>query len=443
MSLLSPPLPLRRLCAGLAVATVALGLPPAGAQISPPAGRNGDYIVAIVNQELVTAAEIERRLEQVRANAARGGGTLPPDPQLRQRIVEMLIEERVLVTHARELGARIDEPELDRAVASVAQQNQVTLAQLRERLRADGVDFARFRDEVRDQLRVERVREREVMQSIRVSDAEVDAFLAERNRAAPVELNLAQILVPVPEGADEARVAELRAQAEQALARVQAGEPFATVAREVSQDANRERGGEIGLRTADRLPDVFVAQVQGLATGAVAPAVLRTGAGFHVLKVVERREAALNRVTQTRARHILLRLSPQLEEAAAEARLAGFKREIEAGTARFEDLARANSQDGSAAQGGELGWASPGQFVPEFEQAMDALPINGLSDPVVSRFGVHLLQVLERRDVQIDQRQLREQARNVLRERKFEGAYNEWLADLRARAYVEMREPPS
>lgn len=348
----------------------------------------------------------------------------------------------MLVTHARDMGMRIDDVELDRAVAGVAAQNQISMAQLRDRLRQEGIEFSRFRDQVRDQLRVERVREREVLQSIRVSDAEIDEFLASQQRARPVELNLAQILIPVPEGSDEATVARIRGQAEQALARVQGGEGFAGVARELSQDANRERGGEIGLRPAARLPDVFVAHVQGVASGGVASSLLRSGAGFHILKVLERRDGGTVQETQTRARHILLRVSDQLDEAAASARLAQFKADIQAGRARFEDLARDNSQDGSAAQGGELGWASPGQFVPEFEQAMTALPIGGISDPVVSRFGVHLIQVEERRTVAIDQRQLREQARNVLRERKFQSAYDTWVDDLRARAYVEMREPP-
>ena len=407
-----------------------------------PSSRTGDYIVAIVNQELVTAAEVERRLAQIRANAARSGARLPPEAQVRERVVETLIEERVLVTHARDSGSRVDEPELDRAVASIAQQNQVTLAQLRERLRADGVDYARFREDVRDQLRVERVREREVLGLIRVTDAEIDAFLDAQRRERPVELNLAQVLIRVPEGASDAALAERRAVAERALARVKAGEAFDLVAREMSEDDNRARGGEIGLRPADRLPDLFVTGVDGLRSGEVAPTLLRSGAGFHVLKVVERRDGSSATVTQTRARHILLRPSAQLDEAAATARLAGFKQQIASGAARFEDLARDNSQDGSAAQGGELGWAVPGQFVPEFEEAMNALPINGLSDPVVSRFGVHLLQVLERRSVEVDPRQRREQARNVLRERKFQSAYDDWVRDLRARAYVEMREPP-
>jgi peptidyl-prolyl cis-trans isomerase SurA len=404
--------------------------------------RAGDYIVAVVNQELVTAGEVQQRLAQVRAEAARSGAKLPPDPELRRQVVEALIEERVLVTYARDSGIKIDEAELDRAVANVAQQNRITMAQLRERLKSEGLDYTRFRNSVRDQLMVERTREREVQSRIKVSDAEIDAFLDKQRGQSPVELNIAQVLVTVPEGASVEEVARRRALAEQAQARVKNGEPFDAVAKALSEDGNKERGGEIGLKPADRLPDAFVAQVRDLKPGEVAPTLLRSGAGFHLLKLLERRDASSPTVTQTHARHILLRPGPQLSQEAAITRLGDFKRDIESGKATFEALARANSEDGSAPRGGDLGWTAPGSLVPEFEQAMNALPPGGISDPVVTRFGVHLIQVVERREVTIDAKQLREQARNILREQKFETAYNDWLRDLRARAYVEMREPP-
>jgi peptidyl-prolyl cis-trans isomerase SurA len=196
------------------------------------------------------------------------------------------------------------------------------------------------------------------------------------------------------------------------------------------------------MRPADRLPDVFVEAVRPLKAGEVAPGLLRSGAGFHILKLLERSEAGALSITQTRARHILLRPSPQLSQEAAGRRLVEFKRQIGSGARSFEQLARDNSEDGSAPQGGDLGWVSPGSFVPEFEEAMSALPIGGISDPVVSRFGLHLIQVVERRKVALDAKQQREQARAALREQKFEEAYAEWVRDLRARAYVEMREPP-
>lgn len=406
--------------------------------------RPGDYIVAIVNSELVTAGEVQSRVQRVQQEAARNRSRLPPEDELRKQVVEGLINERVQVTYARESGVRVDNADIDRAMANIAAQNQMTPQQLRERLRTEGMDYARFRDGLRDQITLERVREREVNGRIQVSDLEIDAFLDQQRARAGVsaQYNIAQILVTVPEGAGEDVVAERRARAESALARVQGGEPFAQVARAMSEDGNRANGGEIGMRPADRLPDVFVAAVRPLDAGAVSPTLLRTGAGFHVIKLVAKQEAGSFSITQTRARHILLRSSPQVSQAAALQRLAELKRQIQAGTLSFEQAARDNSEDGSAAQGGDLGWVSPGAFVPEFEAAMNPLPIGGMSDPFVSRFGAHIVQVTDRRTATLDPKQQREQARNALREQRFEEAYKDWERELRARAYVEMREAP-
>ena len=409
-----------------------------------PAPRSGDYIVAVVNQELVTNGELQTRMARIRADAARSKTALPPDDELRRQVLEVLIEERAQVGNARESGQRVDEAELDRAVANVAQQNQTTPAELRARLAQQGLDYGAFRNSVRDQLLMERVREREVNGRITVSDAEIDALLDRRRAAAgaSAEYNVAQILVGVPDGASIAAVAERQARAEAARARVAAGEAFEQVARELSEDANKAQGGVIGMRPADRLPDVFVEVVRSMKAGEVAPALLRTGAGFHVIKLVERRDAGAFGVQQTHARHVLLRPSAQLPQEAAAQRLQDFKRQILSGAKTFEQVARENSEDASAAAGGDLGWTSPGNFVPEFEEAMNALPLGGISDPVVSRFGLHLIQVLERRQTTLDVKQQREQARNILREQKFDAAFNEWIRDLRARAYVELRDAP-
>jgi peptidyl-prolyl cis-trans isomerase SurA len=415
-----------------------------GCAALPAFAQGGDYIVAVVNQELVTAAELQQRLARVRDEAARSRTQLPPAAALRQQVLDSLIDERVLVTNARESGTRIEDTELDRAVANVATQNQLTMPQLRERLRREGIDYARFRENVKEQMMVERVREREVTSRIKISDAEVDALIEQRRVASGIapELNIAQILVVVPEAAPAAVVAQRHERALAALRRVRGGEDFAAVAREVSEDGNRAQGGEIGSRPANRLPDLFVQAVQSLKPGEIAPELLRSGAGFHVLKLVDRKEGNPFTTQQTRARHILLRLSAELTAEAANRRLAQFKREIQSGSRTFEALAAANSEDASAAQGGDLGWASPGQFVPEFEEAIAELPVGGLSDPFATRFGVHIVQVVERREVALDRKQQREQARNILRERKFEEAYLEWLRDLRGRAYIEMRDPP-
>lgn len=406
--------------------------------------RPGDYIVAVINQELVTAVEVDLRMRRLREEAARTGARLPPPDELRKQVVDDLIEERVILTFSRESGGRVDEAELNRAVQAVAAQNQLTVDKLRERLKADGIDYQRFRQNLADQMLVERTREREVYPRIRITDADVDRLLDQQRSTAQVEatVNVAQILVTVPEGAAESVVAERRARAEAALARVRGGADFSAVAREVSEDANRQQGGEIGPRPLSRLPDLFVEAIKALRPGDVSPTIVRSGAGFHVLKLLAKDESGPFKVTQTRARHILLRPTEQLKVEQAQALLAEYRRRVESGQRTFEDLARNFSEDGSAAQGGDLGWTTPGMLVPEFEAAMNRLPLNGLSAPVVSRFGVHLIQVLERRQVDVDPKQAREQARNALREQRFDGAYTDWVRDLRARAYIELREPP-
>ena len=237
-------------------------------------------------------------------------------------------------------------------------------------------------------------------------------------------------------------VAERRARAEAALARVRAGEDFAKVATELSEDGRREAGGEIGLKPADRLPDLFVESVKALKPGQFTAQPVRSGAGFHVPKLIEQREGDAFKISQTHARHILVRISDREQTDSAVRRMADLRRQIDSGSRRFEVVAREVSEDGSAEQGGDLGWTSPGGFVPEFEEAMDKLPPGGLSAPVVSRFGVHLIQVLERRDIVPSEREIRDQARNRLREQKYEQAYLDWVKELRLRAYVEMREPP-
>lgn len=413
------------------------------AAVGGPA-RLSDYIVAVINQEVVTAAEVARRMEQVRVEARRTGASLPAEETLRSQVVDALIEERAVLSHARRSGGEVDEAEIDRAVRAVAAQNGVELSQLRQRLAEEGLDLTRFRSQMRDQLLVERAREREVQPRIRVTEAEVDAFLQAQRREteARADVNLAQILVSVPEGADAAQRAALEARAAQALARVRAGEAFESVAREMSDDPRREQGGEIGMRSPSRLPDLFVEASRNLKPGEVTPAPLRSGAGLHILKVLDRAAVGAPRQAQTRVRHILLRPSDRLSAADARDRLEEVRRQIERGQARFEDQARRLSEDGSAANGGDLGWAVPGMMVPEFEAAMDALAPGALSGPVLSRFGVHLIQVLERREVEVDAKQQREQARAALRERKFDEAYAEWVRELRGRAYIELREPP-
>ncbi|MFZ5565587.1 MAG: peptidylprolyl isomerase [Pseudomonadota bacterium] len=412
-----------------------------------PGVRSADFIVAVVNAEPITNQQVSAQVERIRRQLA---AQRQPQPDLREiarQVLNQLINDRAQLQLAKESGIRIDEPSIDQAEQSVASQNQLTVEQLRQQLQREGIDYANFREQLRDQLMLTRLREREVESRVRVSDVEVDQYLAEQQQQAgdPARqlIHIAHILVVVPENADEAQQRERQTRAEQALQRARGGEDFAALAREYSDAPDRSNGGQLGLRPADRYPGLFVDAVRTLAPGGVA-GLVRSGAGFHVLKLIERRQPGLppTTVTQSRARHILLVPGTQLSEAQARDKLNDFRRRIVSGETDFASLARQHSQDGSAAQGGDLGWANPGMFVPEFERVMDQLAPGQISQPLISRFGVHLIQLLERRNAALSEREQRELVRGMLRERKTAEAYENWVRDVRARAYVELREAP-
>ena len=423
--------------------------PAAPRAAAQPVQRQADFIVVVVNSEPITNSDVRTRLLRTEQQMQQQGLAVPPRKELLPQLVERMISDKAQLQAARDAGLKMDDVTVDNAVQTVARQNQLTLEQLRGRLKADGIDFAQFRSEIRDELLISRLRQREVESRVTVSELEIDEFLrgqqakAGAASAAPVALNLAEILIAVPENATPEQVASLQAKAQQVLDRARGGADFTALANEFSAAASRAEGGLMGLRSADRYPPLFVEATQALRAGGLAGPV-RSGAGFHILKVVEKRQGGLPDavITQTHARHILLRLSPQLSEAAAIEKLAGFKKRIDAGQADFAALAREHSQDGSAKEGGDLGWVNPGVFVPEFEKAMASLAPNQVSDPLVSRFGVHLVQVLERREAPISAREQREMVRAQLREKKQNEALVRWAEDIRGRAYVEFREAP-
>lgn len=421
-----------------------VGSVPAAAQ---GAIRQGDFIVTIVNSEPITNHDVAVEVQRAQQQYAQQRQAQPDTRELTRQVLERLINEKAQLQLARESGIKVDEPSVDQAEQSVALQNQLSVDELRRRVAQDGINPKQFRDQLRNQLLLTRLREREVEPRVRVSDLEVDQYLQEQlansNMPANQQINIAQLLVAVPDNASEAQLVTLQAKAQRALERARAGEDFATLARELSDAADRTNGGQLGLRPADRYPPLFLDATKSLTVGGISELV-RSGAGFHVLKLVEKRNAGLPPVviTQSRARHILLRPSAQLSEAAARDKLNDFRRRIQAGQTDFATLARENSQDGSAEQGGDLGWAYPGQFVPEFEAVMNRLAPGQIGEPLISRFGVHLIQLLERRNTTLSEREQREMVRNMLREKKLDEAYANWVRDVRARAYVEMREPP-
>jgi peptidyl-prolyl cis-trans isomerase SurA len=445
-----------------ALQALALQFPAAaqGLRIAPPSGarpaarsgerapRSADYIVAIVNSEPITNNEVRVRMSRIEQQLAQQGQPVPPPDEFARQVLDRLISEKAQLQLARESGLKIEDTQVDQAEQNLARQNHVDVAELHRRLAAEGMPLSQFREELRNQLLLTRLRERELESKVKVSDLDVDQYIRQQQAGpdlATEEFKLAHILVAVPENATEAQVANLRERAEKVLQRARSGEDFAKLAAEFSDAPGAaQNGGVVGLRTADRLPPLFVQAVQKLPEGGVSD-IVRSGAGFHVIKVLERHGGGLPgpTVIQSHARHILLRPNAQLSEAAAVQRLADFKRRVQAGQADFAQLAREFSQDTSARNGGDLGWANPGVFVPEFEDTLNALAPGQISDPVISRFGVHLIQLLERRQATLTQREQREIARNQLREKKLDELYAQWAQDVRGRAYVELREPPS
>jgi peptidyl-prolyl cis-trans isomerase SurA len=344
---------------------------------------------------------------------------------------------------AKDTGITVDDEAVDQAEQRLAAQNQISVAALQDKMKTQGVSGARLRQNLRDQLTLQRLTDRNVPGRIKVSDIEIDQAIRDRlsaNVGNNPDIELGHILVAVPEKASASEVAALQEKAQTALAHLNRGDDLDAVAKTYSEGAERDKGGLMGLKPANRYPTLFVDATKNLAVNEAT--LVRSGAGFHVLKLITRRASQVATVTQTRARHILLRPSGQLSQTTARAQLADFKRQIEAGKADFAKLAREHSQDGSGQDGGELGWASPGMFVPEFEEVMNKLQPGQIADPVVSRFGVHLIQVQERREAPISERELRDMARNNLRDKKFEETYQLWAQEVRGRAYVEYRDAP-
>lgn len=416
-------------------ATFAAGPPALGAERI----RLLDRIVAVVNEEVITQDELDRRLELVKKQLARQG-TEPPDSEaLRRQILERLIMDRIQLQYARQTGLRIDDFQLDRAIAAIAEQNRMTVAQFREVLARDGVDYADFREEIREEMVLARLREREIDSKITVSEGEIDNFLAtQATQITGGEFAVSHILVRVPEQATSGEIQARRARAEAALAELRAGKPFPQVAAVYSDAPDALQGGFLGWRPLSRLPELFAEVVAKLNPGEVSD-ILRSPNGFHILRLEDRRgPGAPVQVTQAHVRHILVRPGETLSEDEARTRLLQLRERIVNG-ADFAELARLHSEDPSASQGGDLGWVSPGDTVPQFERVMESLQPGEVSEPVKTPLGWHLIQVLERRTGDMPKERERVLARQSIKARKADEAYEEWLRQLRDQAYVEVR----
>ena len=431
-----------RAAAAAGCALLMLAAAPHALAQKPPASRIVllDRIVAVVNDQVITRRDLDERVTTVLTQLRQQGTPLPPRDVLEKQVLERMIFNQVQLQFAKETGLRIDDATLDKTLSRIAEDSKLTPPQLRAALEKDGISFAKFRDDIRDEITITRLREREVDNKITIADSEVDNFLSTRQiqEGETDEYNLSHILVSVPEQASPERLQERRLRAEQAQAQIKSGADFRQVAASFSDAPDAVRGGTLSWRDSARLPTIFAEAVKGLKAGEIS-GVLRSPNGFHILRVNERRgQTAPLIVSQTNARHILIKTSELVSENEAKERAVKLKERLD-NNADFADLARLQSEDSSAARGGDLGWLSPGDTVPEFEKAMDALRPRQLSEAVRSPFGWHLIQVLERRNQDMSQQQQRLRARQALREQKADEAHQEWVRQLRDKAFVDYR----
>lgn len=399
-----------------------------------------DRVIAIVNDEAITQYDLDDAKRVVVEQLKRQKVAQPPNDVLDKQVLERLITERAMLQYAKDNGIKVDDAQVERTIQRIAEDNKMTVDDVRKSLARDNISYAKYRDDIRNEIVVQRVREREVDSRITVSDAEVDIYLAmlKAQPGGETEYQLAHILVVVPEQARPEQIEARRRRAEEALRNIKSGGDFAQVAATFSDAADALSGGNLGWRSGARLPTIFAETVRSMKVGDVSP-VMRSAAGFHIVKLIDKRshnEPAV--VNQTHARHILIRVNEITSESDAKAKIERLKDRIDGG-AKFEDLAKLNSEDATAAKGGDLGWLNPGDTVPAFEEAMNRLQVNKVSGPVRTSFGWHLIEVLERRKQDVTAERERAQAQIAIRQRKSDEAFDDWIRQTRDRAYVEMR----
>ncbi len=430
--------------------------------------RNIDGVAAVVNTGYVTRKEIDDRIAALKKQ----GVKLPEDGSERKAILDRLILEKIQLQNADQEGIKVTNKELDKIISDIAAKNKVSLAEFKAKVAASGTSFERYKEMLRDEILVSRYREREIEGKIKISDAEIDNFISDRTRAmssggaqrsAPAakgeleEIDVAQIFIPVDASAGAGALAEAKKKADALLRDARGDVDFLQLGAMAAKENPKIKFQDLGYRTPDRLPQLFYEAIRNTGSGQVASSVVKSPAGYHVLKVLDRRAAGASPpqqqaaasdagsatpqnipITQTLSRHILLRSRAGLTDQDAERRLQGYRDQVRAKTADFAELAKKYSEDGSAPNGGELGWMGPGDLVPEYEQAMNRLQIGEVSNPVKSEFGWHLIQVIDRREGQLTVEKQRQFARAAIREKKFEQAYQEWMRELRDNATVKI-----
>jgi peptidyl-prolyl cis-trans isomerase SurA len=401
---------------------------------------NVDRVVAVVNDEAITQYDLDDAKRIVLQQLKQQNVQPPAQDVLDKQVLERMMTERSLLQFAKENGVKIDDTMIERAILRIAQENKLSAEDFRKALAKENIDYPRYREDVRHELTVQRLREREVDSKITVSDAEVEQYLAmlKSQSGGEAEYKLAHILVMVPEQASADQIDARKRRAEDALRALKNGADFAQVAAGFSDASDALGGGNLGWRSGARLPTVFADEVRAMQVGQIS-AITRSAAGFHIVKLLEKRSRNEPTVVdQTHARHILVRVNEIVSESDAKAKIDRLKDRIDSG-AKFEELAKLNSEDTTSAKGGDLGWVNPGDTVPEFDEAMKKLEPNQISTPVRTPFGWHLIQVLERRRQDITGDRARSEAQVAIRQRKADEAFQDWVRQIRDRAYVEVR----
>jgi len=399
-----------------------------------------DRVVAVVNDEAITQFDIDDSRTKTIRQLNEAKVPIPPKDVLDKQVLERLINERALMQFAKESGIKVDDTLVERTIARVIQDNKMTPDQFRKVLANEKISYAAYREDIRRELSLQRLRSREVDKNVFVTEAEVDNYLATAATQAGGENEylLSHVLIRVPEEASPDLIEQRRKRAEEALAQIRSGTDFGQIAASYSDADNALTGGDLGWRTTARLPQIFIDAVRAMKKGDVS-AVIRSPAGFHIIKLVDQRNRnAPTVVRQTHARHILVRANENVSDAEAKAKIDRIRERI-VGGAKFEDQAKVNSDDASSVKGGDLGWLSPGETVPDFEKAMDKLKIDEVSEPVRTPFGWHLIEVLGRREQDVTKERQRAQARQAITQRKSEELFQEFIRQTRDRAYVEYK----
>jgi len=398
-----------------------------------------DRIVAIVDQVVITEKELADRIKSVSAQLEKQGTELPPPAILEKQILERMITDRLQLQFASQTGLRVDDNQLDKTIERIAGQNKMDIPAFKKALQEDGIQYRKFREDIRNEITLARLREREVDNRINITESEIDSFISMQSASNSTdEFEISHILIRAAEDTTPEDLKKLRAKADDALSQLQAGKDFAKISASFSDAPNALEGGSLGWKNGSQIPALFLEALKPLKTGE-ASQVLRSPNGFHILKVTNRRGGSSPLVVgQTHVRHILIKFSEVVSEKDAMTRMLDIKERLDNG-GKFEDLARQYSDDGSAKSGGDLSWVNPGDTVPEFEKTMNALAPGEISNIIKTQFGLHVMQVIERRNQDMSKEAARIKARQEIRARKSDEAFQDWVRELRDRAFVELR----